>query len=81
MAEKLKYYSDNARHLVCIPYSIANLHRMAEDLNIKRCWYHKSGRNSHYDIPKRRVMEIGEQTTVVGGARILEIIREGQNEE
>lgn len=32
----LTYYCDEARHLVCVPYSIA------EALGIKRCWYHPS---------------------------------------
>lgn len=31
----MKYYSDNQRHLVCLPYSVENLHIMAESLNIK----------------------------------------------
>ena len=26
----MRYFCDNARHLVCEPYSIENLHRMAE---------------------------------------------------
>jgi hypothetical protein len=42
---KLTYYCDNLRHLVCVPYTIANLHRMAEDLGIKRCWYQKFSDN------------------------------------
>jgi hypothetical protein len=48
------YYCDNKRHLVCKPYSIVNLHKMAEDLKIKKCWFH----NTHYDIPKKRIQEI-----------------------
>ena len=50
----MKYYTDKKRHLVCIPYSIENLHKMAIDLNIKKCWFHKD----HYDIPKKRISEI-----------------------
>lgn len=50
----LKYICDNSRHLVCLPYSIDNLHKMADDLNIKRIWFHKN----HYDIPKKRIDEI-----------------------
>lgn len=52
--EELKYCCDEARHLVCLPYTVDNLHRMAEDLGIKRCWFHKD----HYDIPKRRIAEV-----------------------
>ena len=44
----MKIYCDDKRHLVCIPYSVQNLHRMAEDLGIRKCWFHKN----HYDIPK-----------------------------
>jgi hypothetical protein len=36
----MEFYCDNKRHLV-LSYSIENLHKMAEDLNIKRCWFHK----------------------------------------
>ena len=36
----MQYYCDNARHLVCVPYSVENLHKMAAALDIKRCWYH-----------------------------------------
>ena len=53
----MTYYCDNKRHLVCVPYSVENLHKMAEDLGIKKCWYH-SGDKPHYDIPKKRIQEI-----------------------
>jgi len=57
----MKYYCDDKRHLVCEPYSIENLHLMAEDLKINRCWFHKN----HYDIPKRRIKEITAKCTLV----------------
>ena len=66
----MEYYSDSMRHLVCKPYSIENLHKMAEDLNIKRCWFHKN----HYDIPKRRIGEIAAKTKVVSPKEIWTII-------
>lgn len=69
--EQLKYYCDDARHLVCVPYSIKNLHRMAKDLGIKKCWFHKN----HYDIPKLRIEEIKEKCEVVSSKKIVEIIR------
>jgi uncharacterized protein YrrD len=65
------YYCDTARHLVCIPYSIENLHTMAKDLNIKRCWFHKN----HYDIPLRRIQEITSKCLVVSSRDILRIIK------
>lgn len=71
---KMTYYCDDSRHLVCIPYSVENLHIMAEDLGIKRCWFH-GGRNPHYDIPKRRIEEIKKKCTNVSTRKIHEIIK------
>lgn len=70
----MKYYYDNARHLVCVPYTINNLHKMAKFLGIKKCWFH-AGRLAHYDIPKRRVEEIGTKCELVSSRKILEIIK------
>lgn len=67
---KLKYITDGKRHLICDPYSIENLHRMADDLNIKRCWFHKN----HYDIPKRRIKEIEALCEIVSSKEIIRII-------
>ena len=68
--KELIFYCDDKRHFVCQPYSIANLHKMAEILNIKRCWFHKN----HYDIPKKRIQEITEKCRLVSPKRILTII-------
>jgi len=64
------------RHLVCVPYSVSNLHKMAKELGIKRCWFH-NGRYPHYDIPKRRIEEIlaREDVTVVDGHDVLRICK------
>ena len=67
------YLTDKKRHLICVPYSIENLHRMAEDLSIDRCWFHRD----HYDIPKRRVEEIEAKCTIVSSREIVKIIRVG----
>lgn len=64
------YYYDNMRHLVCVPYSIENLHQMAKDLDIKKCWFHKN----HYDIPKKRVDEISQKAIQISPQKIFEII-------
>lgn len=66
----MEYICDNRRHLVCLPYSIDNLHTMASVLGIKRCWFHKN----HYDIPKRRLDEIKKQCRVVPSREIVKII-------
>jgi hypothetical protein len=67
----LEYLCDNARHLICLPYSIENLHRMASELGIKRCWFHKD----HYDIPKSRISEIVAKCRVVSSKEIVKIVR------
>jgi hypothetical protein len=68
----VEYYCDNYRHLVCVPYSKENLHKMADKLNIKRCWFHKD----HYDIPKKRLKEIQDKCVLVGQREIKRIIDE-----
>lgn len=64
------YYCDSARHLVCYPYSIEGMHQMAFLLGIGRHWFH----GNHYDIPKRRVVEISELCVVVSSKDIVRII-------
>lgn len=70
----MKYITDGKRHLICVPYSIDNLHRMADELGIKRCWFHKN----HYDIPKRRQNEIESRCEIVTSKKIVDIIRESR---
>lgn len=71
----MKYYCDNERHLVCVPYTVENLHAMAIVLGIKRCWYHARASYPHYDIPKRRIKEIMGQCTVVTPQEVLKIVK------
>lgn len=70
----MKYVTDGKRHLICVPYSLENLHKMADELNINRCWFHKN----HYDIPKKRVDEIEKKCKMVHPSNIVEIIRSPQ---
>ena len=65
-----KYFTDGKRHLVCLPYSIENLHKMAIDLNINRCWFHRD----HYDVPKKRMEEISSKCELVSSKEIVRII-------
>lgn len=67
----MEFFTDGERHLVCKPYSIENLHKMAEELNIHRCWFH----SDHYDIPKRRIVYIESKCTLVNTREILRIIK------
>jgi len=71
----MKYYCDNKRHLVCDPYSIENLHKMGEELDIKKCWFHKN----HYDIPLTRIEEITEKCVLVSPKEIVQIIKNLSN--
>lgn len=70
---ELKYYCDKHRHLVCTPFSVENLHLMAANLKIKKCWFH-TGVNPHYDIPKRSVNKITKLCEVVSSKEIWNII-------
>jgi len=67
----MTYYCDDARHLVCLPYSVENLHAMSEALSIKRCWFH----GDHYDIPKKRIDEIAAKCVIVSSKDIVRIIK------
>lgn len=69
----MRYLCDKSRHLICVPYSVAGLHAMAERLGIKRCWFHRD----HYDIPLRRVAEIQAQCEVVSSKEIVRCVRNG----
>lgn len=69
------YLTDGNRHLICFPYSIENLHKMASDLNIKRCWFH-AGRHPHYDIPKKRIEEITAKCKIIPSREIVKIIKD-----
>jgi len=72
----MEFICDKKRHLVCIPYTIENLHKMAEELDICRCWFHES----HYDIPKRRIDEVTSKCRIVSSKEIVMIIRSGGTE-
>lgn len=65
---------DNHRHLVCLPYSVENLHQMAKELKIGESWFH-AGRLPHYDIPKKRRDDIEALCVRVGSREIVSIIR------
>lgn len=69
------YVCDDARHLICVPYSVKGLHEMATALGIKRCWFHSSSRFPHYDIPKRRIAEIKGKCRVVSTIELLALIK------
>lgn len=68
------FYFCDERHLICVPYSVEDLHLMADTLNIKKCWYH-GGRRPHYDIPKHRIKEIHAKCNVVSGRELVRMMK------
>lgn len=44
---------------------------MADDLGIKRCWFHKD----HYDIPKQRKVEIEAKCRLISSKQLVTIIK------
>ncbi len=77
-AYPMRYLCDNARHMVCEPFSIENLHTMAASLGIGKFWYHKS-KFPHYDMPKRRIAELTAKCELVTQKEILCIIKGTSN--
>lgn len=75
----MKYYTDRRRHLVCLPYSIDNLHKMADDLTLGRHWYHGHP-YPHYDIPKSRIEDIESKCIIVSAKDVVRICKGEFNE-
>lgn len=73
---RLRYLCDRSRHIVCLPYSVENLHAMAQDLRLSRGWFH-DGRWPHYDMPAHRIAELTARCEVVSPRAILNVIRTG----
>jgi hypothetical protein len=73
---KTRYLYDEKRHLVCEPYSIYGLHKMALELGIKRCWFH-GGRHPHYDLPKKFSAAKHPRCERVSSREILRVIKIG----
>lgn len=76
---RLRYLCDRSRHIVCLPYSVENLHAMAQDLRLSRGWFH-DGRWPHYDMPTHRIEELTARCEVVSPRTILNVIRTGSME-
>jgi len=74
MGEPTRYLTDGKRHLICVPFSEAGLHRMAEDLNIPRHWFHR-GRFAHYDIPQLQRERVEARCELVSSRDIVRIAR------
>lgn len=73
---QLDYITDGqGRHLICLPYSVENLHQMGQELEIDTCWFHEKGILSHYDIPKNRIQEISDKCRVVNTRQLYRILK------
>jgi len=72
------YLCDTKRHLICEPYSVENLHKMAKELSIKPCWFHR-GDLPHYDIPKRRMIDVMARCKLITTQEIVNIIGRSGN--
>lgn len=69
-----RFLMDERRHIVCLPYSVAGLHAMAESLGLKRCWFH-GGKYPHYDAPKKRIAELKKKCEIVSSREILAVCK------
>lgn len=76
----MKFYTDGKRHLVCIPYSLENLHKMAYSFGIGEQWFHPTAGLWHYDIPKKRRKEIENKCILVSPKDIVRICKGTYNE-
>lgn len=73
----IRFFTDGpGRHLVCHPLSVTNLHAMARELGINRCWYH-AGRD-HYDVPKRRIGKLPARVELITSRELLTILKGGE---
>jgi hypothetical protein len=72
--EPLRYLCDENRHLICLPFSLENMKRMAFELELKRKCLSKVPGKRFYRIPLGRLDEIMHQCEVVAAWEILEII-------
>lgn len=72
--EPLTYLCDQNRHLICVPFSLENMKRMAFQLQLKRKALSKVPGKRFYRIPFDRLLEIEMQCELVPAWHILEII-------
>ena len=74
----LSYFVDAERHLVCLPYTVENLHLMARRLGISRAWFHRTrgGRHAHYDVPVNMTAHVRESAILLTPRDIVMLCRE-----
>lgn len=56
----LTYITDKI-HLICLPYTVENLHEMAKRLKIRKHFFHNTVNKPHYDLPVTRRKHLLEE--------------------
>lgn len=69
--EELVYITDGVGNVICLPYSVENLHKMADDLGIKKTWY----RDGHYKVPKEIAEDLEEKCDKVTTTTLFRTVR------
>lgn len=69
--EELIYITDGVGNVICLPYSVENLHKMADDLGIAKRWY----RNGHYNVPKEIADGLEEKCDKVTTTTLFRTVR------
>lgn len=72
---KLEYYCDNQGHLVCLPYTIDNLHQMANELGLDQSHFKSHPKHAHYLISDNQKDTIMPQCHLVSSKHIIYIVR------
>lgn len=69
--EELIYITDGVGNVICLPYSVENLHKMADDLGIAKRWY----RDGHYKVPKEIADDLEEKCDKVTTTTLFRTVR------
>jgi hypothetical protein len=73
---KITYVTDK-KHLICVPYSIENLHKMAEKFGIGKSLF----KINHYSLSKfneSAIERISKKCRIISTSNIIEVIRSPQ---
>lgn len=62
---------DSKKRLVCMPYSVSNLHTVAKTLGMKRGLF----RSSHYAVPASKLVEIQQKSVIITATQANMIIK------
>lgn len=71
--EELLYLTDGRKNIICLPYSIENLHQMAKELGMNEKYFNKD----HYVVPDHMVDEIEDKCGKVSTQTLFLTARNG----